>query len=291
MCAYTPLTSDLLLSAIRVSSEGESLDLASEITTATLQDLCNNLLVLDSQRGVWRFSHISVLEYFEKKYFDIDAAHNHVTKVCLKLLLGRHKEPGSTNDMLRPRHPLQVYSWRNMAAHLQTQDPRPSDSTLDSMLAALQETPWGSVLLFAARNRDTKQEALFAVRLGFQFQGISPRLFEVLLDATLYRYYRLFYSKDAHQRRLLQRPQPEHHQTQEGVGIETNGMSNVVSFPVSSELTTAIPAAGTVVRTEIIPDLMSESASLRRSTSQNISCPICFDSHALNFYNNFRLWR
>ncbi|KAK0616623.1 hypothetical protein B0T14DRAFT_250364 [Immersiella caudata] len=230
MCAYTPLTSDLLLPAIRVTSQGESLDLASEITAITLQDLCNNLLVLDSERYVWRFSHISVLEYFEKEHFGIAAAHNHVAKVCLRLLLESRKERGSTPDLLQPRHPLQVYSWRNMAAHLQTAESRPSGPILGSMLAALQETPWGKVLLFAARNRDAEQEALVAARLRFHSQGTSPALLEILLDIILYRYYRLLYHKNVHERWVTRRPLPENHPSQQQVGTETDGMPNPPSF-------------------------------------------------------------
>ncbi|CZR59898.1 uncharacterized protein PAC_09792 [Phialocephala subalpina] len=87
MSAFEPLTSEVLLQAIRVDSHSDNIDLADCITESSLQALCNNLLVLDSQRNVWRFAHLSVREYFEENHCNRQQAHCRVAKVCLKILL------------------------------------------------------------------------------------------------------------------------------------------------------------------------------------------------------------
>jgi len=75
MCACKPLNSVELLSAIRLDPDNKTMGLSEELNEALLLDICNNLLVLDSQRGVWRFSHLSVTEYFEKNYWSLQEAH------------------------------------------------------------------------------------------------------------------------------------------------------------------------------------------------------------------------
>lgn len=87
MCAHTPFTSVELLSAIRLDSESDIFSLEPEITESQLLHLCNHLLLIDSQRGVWRFSHLSVVEYFEKTRWSLRQAHYHAAVTCLKLLL------------------------------------------------------------------------------------------------------------------------------------------------------------------------------------------------------------
>jgi hypothetical protein len=70
MCAYEPLSSEQLLAAIRFDPK-DTVCLAGKITESQLLHLCNNLFVLDSQRNVWRFSHLSVTEYFEENHWDL----------------------------------------------------------------------------------------------------------------------------------------------------------------------------------------------------------------------------
>lgn len=52
MCAYKPLSSEELISAIRLDSEKDTFDLSDKVTESQLLHLCNNLLVFDSQRNV-----------------------------------------------------------------------------------------------------------------------------------------------------------------------------------------------------------------------------------------------
>jgi hypothetical protein len=217
MCACTPLRSKELLSAIRLDSEQNAFRLASEIEESSLLTLCKNLLILDSQRGVWRFSHLTATEYFED-IWGLEA-HRHVAKVCLKLLIERYKKPKSGNidslgnkhdheskirDIICPKHPLQVYSWRHMTTHLLTQNPQQDDPLLTDLRAAFRRTPGGEVLLFAGEHRDKHYEEYVAVLLRFRYPGLgdlSPGLETILIDSILYRYYRIQYE------RHLQKPE------------------------------------------------------------------------------------
>ncbi|KAJ5712489.1 Major facilitator superfamily domain general substrate transporter [Penicillium malachiteum] len=87
MCAYEPLTTDLILAAIRL--DGEKDELEEKITKRTLMGLCSNLVVCDAHRGnnIWLFSHASVVEFIEKNLWDLNMAHCHAAKVCLQFLI------------------------------------------------------------------------------------------------------------------------------------------------------------------------------------------------------------
>ncbi|SPQ26473.1 155b9fce-3d70-4eae-8d87-6b345046ed02 [Thermothielavioides terrestris] len=88
MCANPPLRSADLLSAIRLDPENDAVQFSDdELDENLLADICNNLLVLDSQRRVWRFSHLSVAEYFEKNHWSLRQAHCHAAAACLMLLM------------------------------------------------------------------------------------------------------------------------------------------------------------------------------------------------------------
>ena len=156
MCACKPLNSDELISAIRVDSNQDALHLASKITESSLLSLCKNLLVIDSQLKVWRFSHLSVTEYFENNHWDLRQANCHVAKVCLGLLIETYKntdpdavssrlgdEPDQkteTHDMLDLAHPLQLYARHHWMIHVQMQE----GQEVGFMLAHLLKTFFGS---------------------------------------------------------------------------------------------------------------------------------------------------
>lgn len=136
MSACTPLSSSELLSAIQVDLRLDTIDLPADFTESELLDVCENLLVLDSQRLVWRFSHLSVREYFEGNHFDFWQAHCNAAKVCLKLLINTHESlPDESEaetsdsehnvepqDMFNPTHPLQQYLLHHWVIHVRTYD-------------------------------------------------------------------------------------------------------------------------------------------------------------------------
>ncbi|KAL6806209.1 hypothetical protein J3E68DRAFT_433930 [Trichoderma sp. SZMC 28012] len=131
MCAYKPLSSNQLLSAVRLSmnSDGESHDIEEELTEETLRSICRHLVVTDSERDVWKFPHASVNEYFETEHeWTMATAHSFVAKHSLICLINGYSvwglstdfeeidqvSPGNKRDPQHPASHLQEYvrtSW------------------------------------------------------------------------------------------------------------------------------------------------------------------------------------
>ena len=87
MCALEPLTTTELLEAVAHDPGSHVLSPLSDLDEDMLLELCCNLLVLDSELDVWRFSHLSVTEYLEDNHFTLEDAHANAAKVCLSVLL------------------------------------------------------------------------------------------------------------------------------------------------------------------------------------------------------------
>ncbi|RYP17500.1 hypothetical protein DL765_004464 [Monosporascus sp. GIB2] len=172
MCACEPLSSEELLSAIRPDAERDAFDLSEEITESRLLHLCNNLLVFDSQRKIWRFSHLSVTEYFEENHWGLRQAHCRAAKVCLKLLIEISEEPKSgsvstgaendhtsnASDIFRPDHPLQVYSRHHWITHVQTQEGQEADPVLAGLLKKFLGSPGESSVQYREWHRHVFSE-------------------------------------------------------------------------------------------------------------------------------------
>ncbi|QRD90698.1 ankyrin repeat-containing protein [Aspergillus flavus] len=87
MFANRPLRSDELLAAIRMNVETGDI----------------NLLVVDSKKYVWRLSHLSVVEYFERRQTLLDRpARFNCGSVCLSFLIEAY---GKLNDHSASVHP------------------------------------------------------------------------------------------------------------------------------------------------------------------------------------------
>ncbi|OAA62771.1 Ankyrin repeat-containing domain protein [Niveomyces insectorum RCEF 264] len=153
MCARKPLTSDELLSAVRLDPAVIT-HLSEAVDEDILLSLCNNLLVLDGRQRVWRFSHLSVTEYFEENHWRLWQAHGHVAKVCLALLLETHKDAetattvgGSGHDgngqcgIFDPKHSLQNYVRRHWIFHVQQQEGQKVERALVDLLMAFLGSP------------------------------------------------------------------------------------------------------------------------------------------------------
>lgn len=78
--------SEILLDAVRLRVDNDGLHVSNAVSEEELLSLCNHLLVVDSKLRRWRFSHLSVLEYFESNHWTLLDAHSSITKVCLQLL-------------------------------------------------------------------------------------------------------------------------------------------------------------------------------------------------------------
>src|SRR5437588_12188841 len=89
MCSCEPLSAEELVAAVCQDPE-EGKTQAIDIDIHFVLDACSNLLVVDSQLDVCRFSHLSVREYFED-HWNTNQTNGTVAKVCLSLL----NDPGN----------------------------------------------------------------------------------------------------------------------------------------------------------------------------------------------------
>ncbi|KAL6863670.1 hypothetical protein J3F83DRAFT_745218 [Trichoderma novae-zelandiae] len=153
LCARKPLTSDVLLMAVRLESRIQtlgpsdsidestfesslqSLTLSDPIDESTLESICAHLVVLDSQLKVWKFPHASVAEYFENQHKSlIDKAPEDVAILLVSCLIDCYsnwtpleakddileflKDTPDFDNHLDPQHPLQEYACRYWVQHV-----------------------------------------------------------------------------------------------------------------------------------------------------------------------------
>lgn len=128
MAAVKPMTSEKMLSAIRVSSNGDLLPLDESLDEKGLLPLCNNFLTIDSQLGIWRFTHLSVREYLEKKEeWSLSKVNYHAANACLSYMINNYGESDieasgasqgkedsedmsmESDDVLSKLHPFHLY--------------------------------------------------------------------------------------------------------------------------------------------------------------------------------------
>lgn len=137
LCAREPLTSEILLMAVRLESNLQSLTLSDPIDESTLESICSHLVVLDSQLRVWKFPHASVAEYFENQQHRswIDQAPEEVAILLVSCLIDCYSEwkipkrytkivefLQTTPDLDNhsdPRHSLQRYTRKYWLQHVQ----------------------------------------------------------------------------------------------------------------------------------------------------------------------------
>lgn len=103
MAADEPLTSEQLLSAVRinpvkyvesnsgrvtsVSENADYIDIHEEVHEEQLLELCANLLTWSPKDGVWALAHASVAEYFEDDYFSRVQAATYTGTGCLAMVM------------------------------------------------------------------------------------------------------------------------------------------------------------------------------------------------------------
>lgn len=88
LAAREPLSREALLEAIRINPNSKDTKLCASVSDDALLALCRNLLVIDSERDVWRVSHLSVAEYFElRKSWTTAVTNLMVGKACLLFML------------------------------------------------------------------------------------------------------------------------------------------------------------------------------------------------------------
>lgn len=199
MSACTPPSSDELLSAICIYPDENSVNFENKVTESSLLALCNNLLVFDSQREGWRFSHLSVVEYFEANHWSLRQAHSNAAKLCLKFLIETYGSPTYESDIkssgdkykINPPnkfgviHPLETYVQHHWVIHVTTyedliaKEGQEVDPLLERLLKSFLGSPGESSLQYRAWYRslgseDTSPPSSFLRERGkFNFGVIS----------------------------------------------------------------------------------------------------------------------
>lgn len=85
MCSREPLSPELLVAAVCQDPETEDTNQV-DVDIDYVLAACSNLLVVDSQLSLCRFSHLSVQEYIETHRLKPVQAEDVVARVCLRLL-------------------------------------------------------------------------------------------------------------------------------------------------------------------------------------------------------------
>ncbi|KAH0565685.1 hypothetical protein GP486_000925 [Trichoglossum hirsutum] len=145
MCSCTPLSPAELVAAVcqdPYTDVIDPVDIGIDIVLAA----CHNLLVVDQQLWVCRFSHLSVQEYFENRHWNQSQANSLVAKVCLSLLndpIHRELDPRHINGQDRndSTNPVMQYARFHWATHTQ----RHGEESIDSRLATLLKRFLGSM--------------------------------------------------------------------------------------------------------------------------------------------------
>jgi len=84
-CSYEPLRTETLLDAITAEIDDSGTFSHYTIQPNDLLKACQNLLIMDEALNVFRFAHLSVDEYMQRKLCRIDSQAE-IAKVCLSLL-------------------------------------------------------------------------------------------------------------------------------------------------------------------------------------------------------------
>jgi ankyrin repeat domain-containing protein 50 len=156
------------LTAIRLNTHG-SFGIAEGVDEDLILEICGNLLVIDSERQVWRFSHLSVMEFWEENHWSLWQAHCHVARSSLLFLLETYKadptpvsatpviisSDNSVNeveklsyDIYDLRHPFQEYNNRYWVEHIQFLEGQEPDSELSHLLKTFLGSPNNSSMQY-----------------------------------------------------------------------------------------------------------------------------------------------
>ena len=144
ICSCSPLTPAELVTAVCQDPETDVID-PVDIDTSIVLAACHNLLVVDQELGVCRLSHLSVQEYFERRWSQ-SQANSLVAKVC-RLMLNdpaqQELNPGliSEHDQNRGMSDLIQYAALHWATHVQ----RHGEESIDGRLPILLKRFLGSM--------------------------------------------------------------------------------------------------------------------------------------------------
>ncbi|MCJ1271365.1 hypothetical protein MMC22_011265, partial [Lobaria immixta] len=125
MCSGWPLSPAELVAAVCQNPNTDEID-EVDININTVLGACQNLLVVDQESNVCRFSHLSVQEYFETYHWSSGEGDCLVGKVCLLLLINNNSAtlkqdtlPTKKLERDERTHCVLKYACRNWVTHIQ----------------------------------------------------------------------------------------------------------------------------------------------------------------------------
>ena len=134
MYSAVPLSPATLVAGVCQDSNTNVID-AVDINIDFVLDACQNLIVVDSQPSICRFSHLSVQEYLEKHWSSHDA-NALIAKVCLSLLNDsvQQKRDTESQDGNKEFNDIVRYARYLWADHVQNHGEESIDSRLSTIL-------------------------------------------------------------------------------------------------------------------------------------------------------------
>ncbi|KAL7822604.1 hypothetical protein V8C26DRAFT_389444 [Trichoderma gracile] len=87
LCSIEPVSSKILLEAIRYAFDGDTLVQKEEQHEQELLSLCQDLLTVDGQKHVWTLPHASVAEFFESKGMFLHICDAFAARTSLEFLM------------------------------------------------------------------------------------------------------------------------------------------------------------------------------------------------------------
>ena len=178
MCSCAPLSPAELIGAICQDPETDNLN-EVDVTIDFVLGACRNLLTVDKQLDVCKFSHLSVQEYCETRHWSQIQANTVVAKVCLSLLnhpecqLQDTKNPDATLGSIAP---LNQYARIYWATHVQRCEGQGHESRLSSLLNSFLGSGSESGPAYRHWHRAIEKDMDNRTYKGTQLHSIYPQL-------------------------------------------------------------------------------------------------------------------
>ncbi|KAL7795176.1 hypothetical protein V8C37DRAFT_374734 [Trichoderma ceciliae] len=122
LCSFEPLSSEILLEAIRYTFEGDIMVQKEKQTERQILLLCQDFLTIDAERRVWMLPHASVAEYFESRDLILGKCDMFVSKISLNFLMESKLEDIEYKFPYDPIASFDEYVALNWFMHVQRYD-------------------------------------------------------------------------------------------------------------------------------------------------------------------------
>ncbi|KAJ5362328.1 hypothetical protein N7541_003172 [Penicillium brevicompactum] len=201
MAARRPMSSEELLSAIRIGSNGDLLPLGDKIDEQGLLSLCNNFLAVDSKVKVWRFPHLSIREFLEKNHSrSLSNAQTYAASACLSYMINtyddasldegkdeqlKNKKTGESDDGFDRFHPFHLYLRHSWFQHFQALNGTESIE-LKALLCQFLGSAYSSSLQYRRWVQWATQDLLI-ISLSYQWQYYTENYFGISLPREAMR--------------------------------------------------------------------------------------------------------